>query len=314
MACRDRQGYARLCGGIVLEKRKVLVIVNPRAGKMAFRNSFYTVVKKISDAGCEVNVHFTTCAGDATETVSKMGRAYDLIVACGGDGTFNETITGLLRSNLRTPIGYIPCGSTNDFAASLGIVGLPSAICDDILSGQTVSIDAGQFNDRYFSYAASFGAFTTASYATPQGLKNAFGHFAYLLNGAKELINIPRVKLRVISEEYEEEGVFFYGGVTNTTSIGGLYSLPEDEVFLDDGKFELLMIREAKHPQEYSETLLNLAVRNFDDPNILFLRGSEFRFISEEEVSFTLDGEFGGRAFVNQIKILSKAINVNGSL
>ena len=297
-----------------MEKRKVLVIVNPRAGKMTFQNSFYSVVRKLSDAGCDVNVHFTTCSGDATETVMSRAKDSDLIVACGGDGTFNETITGLIRSGVKRPIGYIPCGSTNDFAATLGIVGTPSKICDDILAGSDVTIDAGCFNDRYFSYAASFGAFTAISYETPQGLKNALGHFAYVLNGAKELINMPRVKLRVSTGVYEEEGTFFYGGVTNTTSIGGLYTLPEDEIFLDDGQFELLMIREAKHPQEYSEPLLNLAVRNFDDPNILYLHGSEFVFESDEPVSFTLDGEFGGSGRKNVIKVLKKAISVNGSL
>ncbi len=290
------------------------MIVNPRAGKMTFRNSFYSVVRKLSDAGMAVNVHFTTCAGDATETVMSEGKEQDLIVTCGGDGTFNETVTGILRAGLQTPIGYIPCGTTNDFATTLGIVGPPSRICDDILNGSDVTIDAGCFNDRYFSYAASFGAFTAISYETPQGLKNALGHFAYVLNGAKELINMPRVKLRVCTDDYEEEGIFFYGGVTNTTSIGGLYSLPEDEIFLDDGQFELLMIREAKHPQEYSETLLNLAVRNFDDPNILYLHGSEFVFESDEPVSFTLDGEFGGSGCKNVIKVLKKAVRVNGSL
>lgn len=296
-----------------MKKKKVLVIVNPRAGKMSFRNSFYTVIKKLSDAGLDVSVHFTACAGDATATVLNEGKAYDLIVTCGGDGTFNETITGILKGGFDMPIGYIPCGSTNDFASTLGLEGTPSKICDGILSEKRMLIDAGQFNDRYFSYTASFGAFTSASYATPQGLKNAFGHFAYVLNGAKDLINMPRVKLRILSGDYEEEGTFFYGGVTNTTSIGGLYSLPEEEVQLDDGLFELLMIREAKHPQEYSETLLNLAVRNFDDPNILFLRGSEFRFVSEEPVSFTLDGEFGGKACLNEIKVLKRVINVNGN-
>ncbi|MBQ9130116.1 MAG: YegS/Rv2252/BmrU family lipid kinase, partial [Clostridia bacterium] len=186
-----------------MEKRKVLVIVNPRAGKMTFQNSFYSVVRKLSDAGCDVNVHFTTCSGDATETVMSRAKDSDLIVACGGDGTFNETITGLIRSGVKRPIGYIPCGSTNDFAATLGIVGTPSKICDDILAGSDVTIDAGCFNDRYFSYAASFGAFTAISYETPQGLKNALGHFAYVLNGAKELINMPRVKLRVSTGVYE---------------------------------------------------------------------------------------------------------------
>ena len=297
----------------IVNPKKVLVIVNPRAGKMSFRNSFYSVVKKLSDAGCLVSVHFTTASGDATNTVASQAKDYDLIVACGGDGTFNETVTGLLRCGIKRPIGYIPCGSTNDFASSLGIVGMPSKICDNILTGETVLLDAGRFNDRYFTYAASFGAFTAASYGTPQGLKNAFGHFAYVLNGAREIINMPRVKMRIETDDYEEEGVYFYGGVTNTTSIGGLYSLPEDEVSLNDGKFELLFIRESKHPQEYSETLLNLAVRNFDDPNILFLRGSSFRFTSEEPVSFTLDGEYGGKSCVNQIEILNNAISLKGS-
>ncbi|MBQ8400060.1 MAG: YegS/Rv2252/BmrU family lipid kinase [Clostridia bacterium] len=297
-----------------MEKRKVLLIVNPRAGKMTFRNSFYSVVRKLSDAGCDVNVHFTTACGDATETVVQRGGDFDSIVCCSGDGTLNETITGMLRLGKQIPLGYIPCGSTNDFAATLGIVGTPSRICDDIISGNDVVIDAGQFNDRYFTYAASFGAFTAISYETPQGLKNALGHFAYVLNGAKELISIPRVKMKVITDDYEEEGTFFYGGVTNTTSIGGLYSLPEEEIFLDDGHFELLMIREPKHYQEYSETLLNLAVRNFDDPNILYLHAKEIRFESEEPVSFTLDGEFGGSGRSNTIKVLNKAIRVNGHL
>jgi YegS/Rv2252/BmrU family lipid kinase len=296
----------------IVDRKRVLVIINPRAGKMSFRNSFYSVIKKISDAGCDVNVHFTTASGDAANTVFKEAQRYDLIVTCGGDGTFNETVTGLLRCGIKRPIGYIPCGSTNDFASSLGILGMPSKICDDILSEGEILLDAGKFNDRYFTYTASFGAFTAASYETPQGLKNALGHLAYVLNGAKDLINMPRVKMRIETEGYEEEGVFFYGGVTNTTSIGGLYSLPEDEVSLNDGKFELLMIREAKHPQEYSETLLNLAVRNFDDPNILFLRGSDFRFISEEPVSFTLDGEYGGKSCMNRIEILNNAILLNG--
>ena len=294
--------------------RKLLFLVNPNAGHRRVNKSMVEIIGIFNEAGYEVTVFLTTGPGSGARIVEKRAADYDLIVCAGGDGTLNETITGLLQSGVDRPIGYIPCGSTNDLAATLGIVGTPSRICDDILAGSDVHIDAGCFNDRYFSYAASFGAFTAISYETPQGLKNALGHFAYLLNGAKELINMPRVKLRVSTADYEEEGTFFYGGVTNTTSIGGLYTLPEDEIFLDDGQFELLMIREAKHPQEYSETLLNLAVRNFDDPNILYLHGSEFVFESEEPVSFTLDGEFGGSGRKNVIKVLKKAITVNGSL
>lgn len=297
-----------------MKKKKVLMIINPRAGKMTFRNSFYSVVKRLSNAGCAVNIYFTTCSGDAAETLRVQGEEYDLVIACGGDGTFNEVVNGVLKLSKKVSLGYIPCGSTNDFASTLGITGTPVQIVDDILFGDTVCLDVGKFNERYFTYTASFGAFTAVSYDTPQNLKNAFGHFAYVLNGAKQLANLPKVRLRLESENYSEEGVYFYGGVTNTTSIGGLYALPEDEVVLDDGELELLMVRVPTHPQEYNETLLNLAVRNFDDPNILFMHGRKFIFRSEEELAFTLDGEYGGSSKVNEISCIEKAYSINGKL
>ena len=297
-----------------MENKRVLLVINPRAGQMTFKNSLYTVAKKISDAGCSLGIHFTTEKNDAANTVGRIGENYDLIVACGGDGTFNETVNGALKLKKPVQIGYIPCGSTNDFASTLGIAGGPSKIVDNILAERFVTLDLGKFNDRYFTYTASFGIFTSTSYDTPQNMKNALGHVAYLLSAFKQLSNVPRIPMHVDVDGYSEEGVYYYGGVSNTTSIGGFYTLPENEVKLNDGQLELLMIREPKAPQELSQTLFNLAIRDFDDPNILFMHGKEFVFTSPEEVPFTLDGEFGGAAQKNVILCAPKAISVNGKL
>ena len=298
-----------------MTNKRVLMIINPKAGQMTFKNSYYTVSKKLSDAGFDVIMHFTSRRGDATETVLRLGGECDMIIACGGDGTFNEAVNGLMQLQREVPIGYLPCGTTNDFASSLGISGTASKIADQIIKEQFVSIDAGKFNDRYFTYTASFGMFTSASYDTPQNLKNAFGHLAYVLNGAMHIGNIPKIKMRVEVDNYSEEGVYYYGGVTNTLTIGGLYTLPEKEVLLNDGKLELIMIRVPKQPQfELGPTLMNLMARNYNDPNILFMHGSEFVFTSEEDVAFTLDGEYGGSGQKNVIRCVDHAYSVNGKI
>ncbi len=296
-----------------MERKKVLMIVNPRAGKMTFKSSFYTVVKRLSDADLDVTVHFTTARGDATNEIVKKAEATDLVIACGGDGTYNECVSGILKSGKDLPIGYIPCGSTNDFAATLDMVGTPAQLTERIINGKSIALDVGQFNDRYFTYVASFGAFTAISYDTPQNLKNALGHFAYMLNVARQLANMPIIPMHIVSDQVDLEGEFVYGGVTNTTSIGGFYSLPEDDVVLDDGQFEVLLLRAVKPGQEYTETLLKLAMRNFDDPNVVFFHTDHVVFESPELVAFTLDGEYGGSRKVNTITCLNRMITLRGS-
>ena len=296
-----------------MERKKVLMIVNPRAGKMTFKNSFYTVVKRLSDADLDVTVHFTTARGDATNEIVQKADETDLVIACGGDGTYNECVSGILKSGKNLPIGYIPCGSTNDFAATLDMIGTPAQLTERIICGKSILLDVGRFNNRYFTYVASFGAFTAISYDTPQNLKNALGHFAYMLNVAKQLVNMPTIPMHVIADKVDLEGEFVYGGVTNTTSIGGFYSLPEDDVVLDDGKFEVLLLRAVKPGQEYTETLLNLAMRNFDDPNVVYFHTDYVVFESTDSVAFTLDGEYGGSEKVNTIRCLNRAITLRGS-
>ena len=182
-----------------------------------------------------------------------------------------------------------------------------------ILQEQFIQMDLGSFNERFFTYTASFGAFTATSYETSQNLKNALGHLAYVLNGAKQLVNMKRIPMRIEAKEHTEEGVYLYGGVTNTTTISGVYSLPEEEVELNDGKFEVMMVRYPKTVPEYTSTVLNLAVRNYNDPNILFFHTDHVVFESTEAVPFTLDGEFGGDQTRCEIHCLHNAYTINGT-
>lgn len=291
---------------------RILMVINPRAGKMAIRGSFYTIVKSLSLDGNEVSIHFTTGAGDAAQTVCNLAGGYDRIVVCGGDGTLNEAVTGLMRSQRDIPIGYIPCGSTNDFASTLGIPQKASAVVEQILHSDPIRLDLGRFGDRFFTYTASFGAFTASSYATPQNLKNALGHFAYVLNSAKQVLNLKPIRMKITTPDYCEEGDFMYGGVSNTLTIGGVYSLSDEDVELDDGKLEIMMIRHPKSIQEYTNALLNLAARNYDDPNILFLHAGSVLLESDAPVAYTLDGEFGGEHTACRIDCLHKAYAING--
>lgn len=292
--------------------KKALLIINPRAGKMSFRNSFYSVVKTLSDADYGIEVYITKGKGDAERLAFERGGGDELIIACGGDGTLNETLSGLSRAKPGAKVGYIPCGSTNDFASSIGIPGKPVFAVKQIVEDSFVSLDLGKFNDRYFTYTASFGAFTAASYDTPQNLKNTLGHFAYILSAAKQLSGTRPVKVKVTADDYTEEGEFIYGGVSNTISIGGVYTLAEEDVVMNDGTFELIMMRRPSSPAGYVNTLLNIAARKYDDPNLLFRHVKHAVFECEEEIPYTLDGEFGGNHLRAEIRCMNNAYRING--
>ena len=294
--------------------QKILMIINPIAGKMNFRNSFYSVVKLFSDADYTVVPYFTKKNGDAAAFAAKNAGKYDRIIVCGGDGTFNEAVSGVVSHAHPVKLGYIPCGSTNDFATTLGISVKPLEAAKQILADESITLDLGKFNDRYFTYTASFGAFTAASYNTPQNLKNALGHFAYILSAAKQLSDMKPIRMKITAGDFFEEGLYLYGGVSNTTSIGGVYSLPEEEVDLDDGKLELFLVRKPATGAGYVNTLMNVAARNYDDPNIVFLHADEVLFESPEPVPYTLDGEFGNEHKVARITCMHGAYTVNGKI
>ena len=209
--------------------KKLLFIMNPFAGQKKANKVLPEILMLFTEAGYEINISMTTGPGSASRLAAERGGCADLVVCCGGDGTLNETIAGLLQAGLNVPIGYIPSGTTNDFASSLNLSHNPVQAARDILEGTPVPFDVGKFGDRYFCYVASFGAFTKSSYAVPQTLKNALGHTAYVLGGISELSQIrnEHVRMEIDGEVVEDD--FLFGAICNSTSVGGILTLPNDQ-------------------------------------------------------------------------------------
>ena len=274
--------------------RKLLLIINPVAGRNQAQADLFKMVRVFAEHDCEVTVYPTRGPQDCTRKVLADAGRFDLVVCCGGDGTLNEMVSGMMQREDPVPMGYIPLGSTNDFAASLH---LPSHVEEAALrcvEGTAFHMDVGSLNDRYFNYIAAFGAFTEASYATPQQIKNALGHLAYILEGVKSLGRLQPIHVRITAdgETFEEE--YLFGAVTNTVSLGGVLRLDPSRVLLDDGMYELLLVKNPQNPAEAQAMLSALMLQNYDGPLVRMLRASDILFESNHEISWTIDGEFGG--------------------
>lgn len=271
--------------------KKLLFIMNPFAGQKKANKVLPEILMVFSEAGYEIQIAMTTGSGSATKLVAEQGREKDLIVCCGGDGTLNETITGLMRAELKIPVGYIPSGTTNDFAASLKLSHNPVQAARDIVEGQPVAYDVGRFGQRYFCYVASFGAFTKASYAVPQTVKNALGHTAYVLGGISELSQIrnEHVRMEIDGEVLEDD--FLFGAICNSTSIGGILTLPPDQVDMGDGVFEVMLIRSARNINEIPECIMAVQNQTFNCGMITFRPAKTVKIIADPFMSWTLDGE-----------------------
>ena len=291
------------------KKRNVLLIVNPCAGRTKSRAGTFDIVNKFSTNDYEFSIHTTTCQGDATNIVRKNYDDKQLVVCCGGDGTLNETINGVMDMPNRLPIGYIPTGSTNDLATTLGIPTDINKATDLIMSGHTNSYDLGLFNNRYFSYVASFGAFTKSSYATSQKMKNRLGHMAYILNGIGELKNIRAIHMKIEYDGGVLEDDFMFGAVSNSTSVAGLFRFKPEDVKLNDGIFELLLVKKISLAS-VPIALGKIRAQQYDGKQIIFLRTSKVKITSDESVAWTLDGEYGGAHKTVMIHVLEKAVEI----
>ena len=272
--------------------KKMLFVMNPFSGTKKANGYLTDIIALFNRADYEVTVHMTAGPGDAIHVVESRAKDMDIVVCCGGDGTFNETVTGLMRAGLQLPIGYIPAGSTNDFAASLGLSSDPVEAARQIVEGTPKVYDAGRFGERYFSYVASFGAFTKASYSTPQSAKNLLGHLAYVLEGMQELPQLRKhhVKLTLDGEEVLEDD-YIFGAICNSTSVGGVMTLDPSQVDLQDGKFEVLLVRAPKSFQEISESLLAMQKQQYNNAMMTFLSASAIEIEADPEMLWTLDGE-----------------------
>lgn len=272
--------------------QRVLLIVNPVAGKTRGKAALFPLTEAFCREGYEVTAFVTAKRGDAEQAARERGAQYDLVVCCGGDGTLGEVINGLQALDRAVPLGYIPLGSTNDFAATLGLPKrLPDAI-RRVIGGQDTPFDIGLWNgERYFSYIASFGAFTASSYSAPQATKNVLGHFAYVLEGAKELAAIRPYAVTVEADGRTLTGEYLFGAVSNSTTVGGMVKLDKSLVDLHDGAFEVVLVKPPKKPGDLSKLLLSLNSGKFDNKMFEFFKAAQVRFTIEGNPPWSLDGD-----------------------
>ncbi len=290
--------------------RRMLFIMNPYAGKRKANRFLPEILSTFNRAGYRVLTHMTSGAGDCAQTVRELAPEVDAVVCAGGDGTFSEAVHGILLSGCDVPVGYIPCGSTNDFANTMHIPMQALKAAKYIAEGTPVSYDIGQFENRHFTYVASFGAFTHSSYATPQGLKNALGHTAYLLSGISELSQIHKTHVRIETANETVEDDFIFGAVCNSTSVGGILTLDPKRADMHDGKFELLLIRAPKNLGELGECIMALQKQTYNCGMITFLSASEMTVYPDPDMPWTLDGERADGAGEIHIKNLHSAIRL----
>ena len=291
-------------------KQRLLFIFNLRSGKGKIRENLAEIVDIMVKAGWEVTVYTTQCQGDAVEKARREADEYDRIVCSGGDGTLDEVVTGMMQARSRVPVGYIPAGSTNDFGNSLGIEKDMRKAAQIAATGRLFPCDIGRFNDDFFVYVAAFGIFTEVSYQTSQEMKNVLGHAAYILEGARQLWDIPSVRMQVEYDGNVLYDEFIYGMVTNSNSVGGFDGLISGDVILNDGVFEVTLIKTPKNPMELSEVLACLTNIRQESDMLYTFQTSSIKFTSSESVSWTLDGEYGGDHQTVSIEDCSRALEI----
>ena len=273
--------------------KKLLLIVNPCSGRAKMRTELLRVVEILSDGGYTVTVYPTKARGDATDFVCTLQEdEYDRIVVCGGDGTLNEVITGLMKSGLHITLAYIPSGTLNEWSSGLGIARSIPKAAEDITAGKKIQLDIGRFGEKYFSYTASFGAFTDASYSAPQNIKNVLGQAAYFFEGIKSLGNIKPVHLRFKTKDREIEDDFLFGAVSNSMSVGGIVKFDESVVKLNDGQFEVLLIKNPDNILKLQPIIDGILKRDFAKEGIEFFTADSVTVTGGDGLSWTLDGEY----------------------
>ena len=275
--------------------KKLLLVVNPVSGKARVKTELFGILETFSRAGFSTEIYLTRGPGDGTRKVEEDGKGFDIIAACGGDGTLNEVVTGAMRISFRGDLGFLPCGTTNDFASSLSIPKNLIRASRLITEEEGKKLDFGAFNgERFFSYIAVFGAFSDVSYTTDQRMKHVFGHVAYVFEAIAHLQEMRSYRVKVTCDGvlYEEDVLF--GATANSLSIGGVMKLKPDLVDMTDGYHEVLLVRNPKNAGEMAQLSRELLSGNFKNQEVLFFRGKHVVFECEEEIPWCVDGEFAG--------------------
>ena len=290
--------------------KKMLFIYNPNSGMGLLKPKLSDVLDIFVKGGYEVTVYPTQKYHDAVRKMGEYEEQYDLVACSGGDGTLDEVVTGMMKREKKVPIGYIPAGTTNDFASSLHISKNMLEAADTVVNGVPFACDVGVFNQDYFVYIAAFGLFTDVSYETKQSMKNVLGHLAYILEGTKRIFNIPSYRIKVTHDGETIEDEFIYGMVTNSRSVGGFKGITGKNVVFDDGKFEVTLFKTPRNPMELNEILGALALRKINPTRMYSFKTNEVHFETEVEIPWTLDGEFGGVHEEVVVKDCQKALEI----
>lgn len=289
---------------------KMLFIYNPKAGKAQIRSKLTDILDVFAAAKYEITVFPTRKKNDAQAVVAAKSSAYDLIVCCGGDGTLDETVTGMIQSGCNKPLGYIPAGSTNDFGGSLGLPKNMVQAAKTVVEGKNFLCDVGTFNEDVFVYIAAFGLFTDVSYETGQDMKNLLGHMAYILEGMKRLPAVRVYPMKISYGNKVIEDQFIFGMITNSTSVGGFKNITGKNVKLDDGVFEVTLVKNPRNPIELNNIMMSLVNRDIDTASMYCFRTERLVLESQEPVAWTLDGENGGRHKKVEICNISQRIEI----
>lgn len=292
-------------------KEKLLMIINPAAGKSGYSDRLAPALRRLGAAGYAPSLYFTDKRGDAALFAEKYGGEYEKLIVLGGDGTLSEAVSGLMRIEKRPSVGYIPLGTANDIARTLGLPknDIPQAV-QRFIDGKPMPFDVGRANGAHFNYIAAFGAFTEVSYATPQELKQEWGELAYLAGAAKSLTALGVRRVRVEYDDGVREGEYLYGSVSNSFSVAGLVELPHDRVCLNDGLHELILLRKPENAAKFAVLAAKVLNKDLDSEYIEILHTKKARFILDEPVGWALDGEDGGKHSVLDTECIHRAIEM----
>ncbi len=291
--------------------KKLLLLANFYSGKGIVKLNIADIIDYYNSKGFEVTVYSSQYSGHIKDIVEKTGSAYDNIVCCGGDGTLNETINGIMTLDKRPLLGYIPCGSTNDFANSIGIPSVVEESYKTAIDGQCFTIDVGKINDRFFSYVAGFGLFTNISYETPQTIKNILGYQAYILTGLKEITNIRTYPIKVTYDKGVVEDDVMLALVSNSNSIAGMKRLFENYANLNDGLFEVLLVKKPKNTSLLKNIVSCLVEKNFDDNDMFYsFKTNKLVITSQNYIKWTVDGEYSGDYNKAVIEVVPSAVDI----
>ena len=292
-------------------RRKLLFVVNSHAGKEAVRGQMVRILDTFVKSGWVPTVYISQRTGELPELVRKWAPDYDLVVCSGGDGTLNETLNGLMPLERRPALGYIPAGTTNDFATSLGLSKTMAKAALTAVAGVPVSLDVGRFGSKYFAYVAAFGAFTDVTYSTPQQYKNTLGKLAYLIEGAQRLSSLKSYALRLEYDGGETEGEFLLGLVSNSSYVAGVPMNRWLNTSMSDGLLEVTLVRKPAQMIELTRVASNLLKGELDHEHIFTVKTRRLRVTSREPIPWTLDGEYGGSPDRVDIEVLPRALTVH---